>query len=135
MNCVRKIEVPAYLQEKRVVCIDHPKTVLQLLDGHVVLIETRQGVTVSREMARQVCDLLERQLAGDYSLVINRKEDYSIALVETYGELNSRKRLRKIAVVSYRKLTDRIADIEKELYHKELSVFSNVEDAIAWASR
>lgn len=133
MNCVRTVEGPAYLREEQVICIEHPKTVLHLIDGQVVLVENRHGITVNREMTRHMCDLLEKQIAGDYSWVINRKEDYSIALVETYGELNARKRLKKIAVVSYRKLTDSIASIEKELYHKEFSVFSNVEDAIAWA--
>lgn len=123
----------SYLLGKRVVSIEQPQTIMHLIDDRVVLVEYRHGVMVNREVTRQTCDLLEQQLPGDYSWVINRTEDYTIALVETYGELNTRDRLKRIAVVSYRKLTDAIVVIEKELCQKELSVFNSVEAALAWA--
>lgn len=134
MEVIEKATAGFCLQGRHVVSIEQKHTMMHLIDGHVVLIENKHGVTVDGETTRQTCDLLERQFAGDYSWVINRKEDYSVALVETYDELNSRPRLKKIAIVSYRKLTETIAAIEKELCHKELSVFSNVEEAIVWAS-
>lgn len=126
--------VRAYLQGKHVVAIEQKQARIHLIDGHVVLIEHRHGVTIDGETTRQTCDLLEQRMTGDYCWVINRKEDYSVALVETYGELNTRSRLKKIAIVSYRKLTETIAAIEKELCDKELAVFGSVEEAIAWAS-
>jgi hypothetical protein len=127
--------IRSYLQGRQVVSIEQPLSILHLIDGHVVLIENKHGVMVNGEVTRHLCDLLEQRIVGDYSWVINRKADYSIDLVETYGELNSRVRLKKIALVSYRKLTNTIAAIEQNLYQKEFSIFTDLEEAIAWAGR
>ena len=124
----------SYLQGKQVVVIDQPQLFMCLIDGRVALVEYQHGVMVNGDVTRQTCDLLERELAGDYSWVINREQDYTISLVETYNELNARARLKKIAVVSYRRLTDAIVAIEKGLCRKELSVFNTVESALAWVS-
>lgn len=122
-----------YLQGRQVVSIEQPHSMLHLIDGCVVLVENKHGVTINGEVTRQLCNLLEQHLAGNYSWVINRREDYAVALVEAYQELNSREKLKRVAVVSYRKLTEAIAGIEKSLCQKDFCVFSDVAEAIAWA--
>ena len=134
MNGLVQESFRPYLVGRQCVLIEQPQALIHLIDGHLVLVENKHGVTITGAMIRQTCNLLEQELSGDYSFVIDRKQDYAMALVEAYDELNARVRLKKVAVVAYRKLTETIAGIERKLCHKEFSVFSDVEAALAWAA-
>lgn len=106
---------------------------LYLLDDHVVLVETKPGVTLDKTKTKRFYDLIETQLPGDYSLIINRKNDYRLMRVEVYGVANTHSRLRGVAIVVHRKLAGAMAEIEAPLCQKQFAKFANVDDAVAWA--
>lgn len=112
--------------------IDTGDANLYMLDEHVVLVETREGVVLDIGKIRKFYAVIEQHLAGDYSLVINRRHKYALMRYEVYSEANQRDRLRAIAIVVHKKPAEQMASLEKPLSKKPFAMFKNVDDAIAW---
>jgi len=79
--------------------IDTDAVHMTILDDSVVLVEARHGVEISSVNARVANELIAREMPGNYGMIINRKEDYSIVPVDVYEVLNRMDRLKAIALV------------------------------------
>ena len=115
--------------------IDTGDAILSLLDEHVVLVETKPGVTLDKQKTDKFYEIVEKQMSGNYSLVINRKNDYRLMRFEVYNIANAHNRLRGIAIVTHKKVAGMMAELESPLSQKQFARFSNVDDAIAWARK
>lgn len=125
--------VMLYLKDSEVVYLETGFAIFYLIDEKVILVEVRNGVFVDRKIVKHHLNLLERLIGNNYSIVDNRKNDFTHDIVEIYEELHSRVRLKKVAVVTYRNQTNLISKIESQLCQKDFAVFVDVESAIRWA--
>jgi hypothetical protein len=116
-----------------IVQLDLGHAILTVLDEHVVLVETKAGVTRDRHMTRQLYEEVEQMLPGEYSLVVNRKNEYVMWCVETYDETNGRERLRGIAIVTYQAINALMIEYEAKLCQKPFKNFNRVDEAVSWA--
>ena len=113
--------------------IDAGYAKLFLYDEKIVVVETKPGVIVEGSMVKAALDLIEKQIAADYSVIINRKNEYKLMRLEIYNETNHRQRLIGIAIVTHSKAAEMLTDLEIPLSQKKIAKFSNLEDAISWA--
>jgi hypothetical protein len=125
--------VMLYLQDSEVIFLETEFAILYLVDKRIVLVEVRDHAFINRTLVKHHLNLLERLIGANYSIVDNRKNDFTHDIVEIFAELNSRARLKKVAVVAYRQQTERIAEMERGLCKKDFAVFDHVETAIRWA--
>lgn len=113
--------------------INTDSSLITLLDDHVVLIETNEGLILDKTAVRRLYEKIEQLLSGDYSLVINRRNKYKLMRIEVYKEANAHDRLRGIAIVTHQKVAGMMAGMEAPLSQKPFSTFTDIDDAIAWA--
>ena len=102
------------------------------LDDKLLVIEARDGVEITADVSSRGYDAIEKEMPGDYGVIIDRIKDYSIAPVEVYDIMNRRQRLRAVALVAHRQTTVRSAEMERRLSIKPLECFLNLEDAVSW---
>lgn len=125
--------VMLYLKDSEVICLETGFATLYLIDKKIILVEVRKGALINRKLVKHHLNLLERLIDKNYSIVDNRKNDFTHDIVEIFEELHSRVRLKKVAVVTYRNQTNLISEIESQLCQKDFAVFGDVESAIRWA--
>jgi len=113
--------------------IDTGYASLTVLDDHVILVETKEGMVLDKKTIGEFYEKIEREMPNDYSLVINRKNKYKLMRFEVYGEANTHSRLRGIAIVTHKKTTEVMARLEAPLCQKPFEVFNDVDRAIGWA--
>jgi len=122
-----------YLQGSEVVFLETEFAILYLVDKRIILVEVRDHAFINRTLVKHHLNLLERLIGANYSIVDDRKNDFTHDVVEIFQELNSRARLKKVAVVAHRQQTKQITEIERQLCKKDFAVFDRVETAIRWA--
>ncbi len=105
---------------------------ISFLDEEVVLVEAKHGVEIDAAKASYGNQLITDEMPGDYGMIIDRKEDYSIVPVEVYKILNSLPHLKAIAIVRHRPATTVSIDMEQRLFKGPLEVFDSVENARKW---
>lgn len=101
-------------------------------EKNIILIEAKEGVEINREKSALALDVLEQHVDGNYGMIFNRINDYSIAPVEVYEEINQRERLHAIAIITHRKTSDLNIHLEKNLYKRKLESFHSIEHALDW---
>ena len=112
--------------------IDTPTVRISVLDEQVVLVEARHGVNIDAAESRRDSEAMSAAMPGDYGMIIDRKEDYSIVPAHVYAVLNSNPRLKAIAIVVHREMTMVTAPGERPFFRGAFKVFLRVEDAQAW---
>lgn len=122
-----------YLQGSEVVFLETEFAILYLVDKRIILVEVRDHAFINRTLVKHHLNLLERLIGANYSIVDDRKNDFTHDVVEIFQELNSRARLKKVAVVAHRQQTKRITELERQVCKKDFAVFDHVETAIRWA--
>jgi hypothetical protein len=108
------------------------KVTATFVNDHIVILCAHHGVSIDGDEAAAIIALLEKNLPGNYAIVINRVNDYSVAPVAVYQVLNNTSRLQGIAIVTYREISSTVSDIEKSLSVKPLQVFSDLDAAETW---
>ena len=103
-----------------------------VIEGGIAVIEGEHGVEIDHSKANITFDIIEKEISGDYGIIINRKKDYSVIPHEIYDVMNKRKRLRAVAMVAYRTETRLSAEIEKALYKGLFKLFHNLSEATDW---
>ncbi len=102
---------------------------------NIVLVDGKRGTQITKEKSEKYNAIIENAMNGPYGMIINRKEDYSIAPVQVYNVLNSTENLRCIAIVAYRNITLTTIETEKLLSENPLESFISVGRATEWLSK
>lgn len=111
----------------------HTETVEgSIIDDFVVVLRAKSGVTIDIDEATAIIAAIEAKLTGDYGILVDRVNDYSVSPVGVYQFLNTRSRLRAMALVLYRPISMAVSDIETSLANKPIKVFDNVDAANTW---
>ena len=108
---------------------------INIINDKTVLVEAMEGVEINHEKSQQANDLIEKEMPGNYGMIINRKADYSIDPVPVYKILNQYKNLKAIAIVSPGKVNFLPIETEKFLYHGKLEIFQEINEAQDWISK
>lgn len=108
---------------------------ISILDDKTVLVEAIDGVEIDDEKSRYANSLIEREMPGEYGMIIDRKSDYSIVPLDVYRNLNNIKNLKAIAIVVHNKMNFLPIDSEKRMYNGELEVFQYIKEAHEWINR
>jgi len=113
--------------------IELEKTTLVFIDEHVVIAESKEGVTVDISAVKQAYDLIEENLSGNYTLILDRKNKYRLMRFEVAKEDEKRERLKGIAVVAYNNTALQMAKLDQHATKKPFAIFDQLDDAIVWA--
>jgi hypothetical protein len=113
--------------------IDADYARLRLHGERIVIVETKPGVLVEGSMVRKALDLIEAHIPTDYGVVIDRKNDYRLMRFEIYEEVNSREKLRGLAIVTHSKAANMLTELEAPLCRKAFAKFDCMDDAVNWA--
>ena len=112
--------------------IDLGKAQISLINKDIILFEANPDTVIDQQTAINFYDEIEKHIAGDYSLIIHRKNKYQLLRMEVFNVINNRKRLTGIAIVTPKNIAQKMADMEAPLSEKPFSTFSNIDDATAW---
>lgn len=112
--------------------IETPAAIATILDERMVLIRAKSGVEINHRGAAEGDRLVSEAMAGDYGLIIDRREDYSVQPVEVFRILNQNKKLKAIAIVAHRPSTVQNAEIDRRLFRGKLAVFGDLDTARNW---
>ncbi len=112
--------------------IDLGKAQISLINKDIILFEASPDTVIDQQTAINFYDEIEKHIAGDYSLIIHRKNKYQLLRMEVFNVINNRKRLTGIAIVTPKNIAQKMADMEAPLSEKPFSTFSNIDDATAW---
>lgn len=110
--------------------IDLGFTELEFRSGYAVG-RTREGADIDAEHHRRVIRELEQRFDGDYGLILDEVNSYSIRL-GAMVEVQQNPRLKCIAIVAYRPATRIAASVSKAAVRKPVDVFDTVEQACEW---
>ncbi len=105
-----------------------------IINKTTVIVRGKSGVSFEGADAKKIIGMIEQQLPGDYLLISDRVNDYSVSPVGVYKYLNSCQRLQAIGIVTYRTISNAVSAVEKSLSKKPLQVFDNLDAALQWAS-
>lgn len=111
---------------------DVGNAIVTVIDEHIVVFEADPETVIDKNAAQSFYDEIERHVNGDYSLVINRKNKYQLLRFEVFDIINSRDRLKGLAIVAAKDSAKKMAAIEAPLSKKPFATFSSVDEAIAW---
>jgi len=103
--------------------IESPISHIQILSENVVLSQPRQSAEVGYEAARLGIVLISNAMPGEFGLIIERAEDYSIIPVEVFEVINETPKLKVIAIVVHKESSAKTAELNKMFFHRELEVF------------
>ena len=112
--------------------IDLEYVTLTFIDDKTVLVEAKYGVEITGEDCPNTHEIIEKEMSADYGMIINRKEDYSIAPLQVYNVLNGFKRLKAIAIVNHKARTAICVETEQKLFRGQLEDFTTVDAARSW---
>ena len=76
--------------------------------------------------------LMVQHLPGDYGLIVDRREDYSLRPVQVFQFLNQWAPLQAIAIVVHRHHSKTVAEIDKALSRKPLKIVGSLAQAQDW---
>jgi hypothetical protein len=127
------IEATLHLQNSDIVFLEMKFAIFYLVDKKVILVEARKQAFINRMLVKHYLNLWERLISENYSLVDNRKNDFTYDADEIFDEFNSRERLKKIAIVVQQNQPEDLCEREQRLCKKDFAVFADVDKAISWA--
>ena len=100
-----------------------------------VILRGKSGTSIEGADVKKVIGLIEKSLRGNYVIIFDRINDYSVAPVGVYKYLNSRSHLQAIAMVTYRSISNTVSAVELSLCKKPMEVFDHLQTALQWASK
>jgi len=103
-----------------------------ILNKRIVLVRMKDGTNVDGEIAREGNHAIARAMGGDYGMLIDRTQDYSIMPVEVFNILNNIPTLKAIAVVIHRPRSEINTLLDQRLSQVPLDIFSTIEEAQQW---
>lgn len=118
--------------------IDFNFGTLYIYEKNTCVIEIKEIDSVTGEQVQKVVDSCKEKVSGDFGLISNRVNPYSINPMELYQILSSCERLKCAAVVSYRESTKRLFPVEKIIEKDSserllpLEMFESLDLAIEW---
>lgn len=113
--------------------IELEKTKLVFIDDQIVITETKRDVLIDHATVKQAYDIIEEELSGNYTLIIDRRNKYRLMRFEVAKEDEQRDRLKGIAVVTYNNTALQMAKMDKHASKKPFAIFDQLDEAIAWA--
>lgn len=113
--------------------IELEKTNIVFFDEKIVIIEPKKNAIIDRAVVKQVYDIIEENLTGNYNLIIDRKNKHKSIRFESAKEDEQRDRLKGIAVVACNNTVLQMAELDKRISRKPFVIFTQLENAIAWA--
>ena len=113
--------------------IELEKTKLTFLNEHIVTTETKEGVVIDYDTVKEAYDIIEEELSGSYTLIIDRRNKYRLMRFEVAKEDERRDRLEGIAIVTYNNTALKMAQMDKHSSQKPFAIFEQLDDAISWA--
>lgn len=102
------------------------------LDDHTVVAQANEGVNIDGKKVQFAIDLIEKELPGDYALILDRKTDYSVVPVEVYKFFASREKLKAIAIVTYKERHILPENMEQRIFKGSVEKFTSINDAHEW---
>ena len=105
---------------------------ISIIDDEIILFEADPDSVVDKTKARNFYAEIERQVAGEYSIIIHRKHKYQLLRMEVFNVINSQERLRAMAVVAPEDVSKKMADIEAPLCKKPFATFTDIDSAVSW---
>jgi len=76
-----------------------------------------------------------RAMPGNYGIIIDREEDYSISPIPVFNILNNMTGLKALAIVTHRDHSATTTELDRALFEGELEVFNSVESAQEWINQ
>ncbi len=98
----------------------------------VVTVRGKPHVHIDREKSAHSNQLIQDLMPGNYGMIIDREEDYSITPVEVFEILNNIEKLKAIAIVVHRNSSAKATNIDKLFSKIPLEVFFSVAEAKNW---
>jgi len=105
---------------------------LTILNNKIVLVDVADGIEITKEKTQLGIAMVEKEMPGDYGVIINRKEDYSFIPVDVYSVHNSHPRMKAIALVIYDNRIVLPVATEQRLFKGKLEAFNSVKLAKEW---
>lgn len=102
------------------------------LDERTVVATAHEGENIDAKKVHDGIALIEQTLPGNYALILNRKNDYSIVPVEVYKYFASLERLKAIAIVHYSNREFLPDNMEQRIFGRTIQKFKTVDDAHDW---
>ena len=99
------------------------------LDEYIVVAEAYSGVNIDASKVSRAIALIENEINGDYAMILDRKSDYSVVPIEVYNYFASVKRLKMIAIVSYRSPDFLPNNMENRIYKGRMEKFASIGEA------
>lgn len=115
--------------------IETPTSIIQILSDNIVLSRPKHGVEVDYEATRLGVGRISEAMPGEYGIIIERAEDYSIVPTQVYEVLNTNSKIKAIAIVVHNKTSEQTAQLNKMFFDKELEIFFSVGQAYAWIEK
>lgn len=91
-----------------------------------------EGVNIDGKKVEYAIDLIEKELPGDYAMILDRKADYSVVPVEVYKFFASREKLKAIAIVTYKGRDFLPDNMEQRIFENKIEKFSSINEAHEW---
>lgn len=105
-------------------------TRLEFRPGYVIAC-TVEGADIDVDHHKRVIDEIEKRVDGDYGIILDEKNSYSVRL-GTMVEIRNNPRLRCMAAIAYRTSTRMVANVTGAAMGKPFNIFSTSEEACAW---
>lgn len=102
------------------------------LDDSTVVARANDGVNIDGKKVQYAIDLIEKELPGDYAMILDRKADYSVMPVEVYKFFASREKLKAIAIVTYKGRDFLPDNMEQRIFENKIEKFSSINEAQEW---
>ena len=103
---------------------------LRFQPGYVIA-ETCTGADIDVEHHQKVIDELEKRNEGDYAMILDEVNDYSIRF-STLIECRKNKRLKCMAVIAYRASTTEVVAVSAASIVKPVKLFHSLPAAQEW---
>jgi len=105
---------------------------ISLVDNDIVIFEADPEIVIDKIKAQNFYKEIERNVQGEYSIIIHRKHRYQLLRMEVFDVINSQERLLAMSVVAPQESRKKMAIIEAPLCKKPFEVFADIESAVTW---
>lgn len=115
--------------------------ILEVYDNSIAAITIDNRDIITKEAVKKVLKSCNKNCIGDYILLSNRKNSYSINPIELYEVLGNEERLLAAGVISYRNSTSKLYPVEGVIsetvttHNLDLHLFSTLDEGLLWAKK
>ena len=100
-------------------------------ESNFVVARVIEGVDIDSEHHRQLIDEIEKRTDGDYGLIFDEVNSYSMRL-GALVELRRNPRLKCIALIAYRPSTHELAHLYADSINKPSQACTSIPEARVW---